>query len=118
MIFCKIREYDYFCSVKIVLSITLFVGLFFLIAQQPQTHPLPSLNLEGWWTMENNVHYFEDSDKWVAQFEGEELWGMEEYYSEMVPEMGLPIQVIVVGTMKDDIFTITQLEIAPEGCED
>jgi hypothetical protein len=119
MIFCKIREYDYFCTVKILLSITLFAGLLFLLNQQPQENLSPPLNLEGWWTMENGLHYFEDKGKFTVQFDGEDLWGMEEYYSEMVPAMGLPIQVIVVGTMtKDSLFIISQLDIAPEGCED
>ena len=57
-----------------------------------QDHPLVSM--EGWWTMSEGQHYFEDEENMAVRFVGEELWGMDEYYSELVPEMGLPIQVI------------------------
>ena len=43
---------------------------------------------------------------------------MDEYYSELVPEMGLPVQVIVTTTMNGDTLEIHTLEIAPEGCDD
>ena len=43
---------------------------------------------------------------------------MEEYYSELVPEMGFPIQVIITAKKNGEILEVYSLEIAPEGCED
>ena len=74
--------------------------------------------MEGWWTMNEGQHYFEDQSNISARFVGEDLWGMEEYYSELVPEMGLPVQVIISAKMNGEILEIYTLEIAPEGCED
>ena len=52
------------------------------------------------------------------RFVGEDLWGMDQYYSELVPEMGLPVQVIITAKMNGEILEIHTLEIAPEGCDD
>ena len=79
---------------------------------------LPLLTLEGWWTMSDGQHYFEDQDNVPAKFVGGDLWGMEEYYSELVPEMGLPVQSIITAKMNGDTLEIYTLEIAPEGCDD
>ena len=74
--------------------------------------------MEGWWTMSEDQHYFEDQENMIVRFVGEELWGMDEYYSELVPEMGLPVQVIITAKINGEVLEIHTLEIAPEGCED
>ena len=74
--------------------------------------------MEGWWTMSEDQHYFEDQENMIVRFVGEELWGMDEYYSELVPEMGLPVQVIITAKMNGEVLEIHTLEIAPEGCDD
>jgi len=74
--------------------------------------------MEGWWTMSEDRHYFEDQENMVVRFVGEDLWGMDEYYSELVPEMGLPIQVIITAKINGKVLEIYTLEITPEGCDD
>lgn len=68
--------------------------------------------------MSEGQHYFEDEDNVAVRFVGEDLWGMDEYYSELVPEMGLPVQVIITAKMNGEVLDIHTLEIAPEGCDD
>ena len=68
--------------------------------------------------MSEGQHYFEDEENMAVRFVGEELWGMDEYYSELVPEMGLPVQVIITAKMNGKVLEIHTLEIAPEGCDD
>lgn len=68
--------------------------------------------------MSEGQHYFEDEENVAVRFVGEELWGMDEYYSELVPEMGLPVQVIVTAKLNGEVLEIHTLEIAPEGCDD
>jgi len=68
--------------------------------------------------MNEGQHYFEDDSLMRVKFVGPELWDMEQYYSEMVPEMGLPVQVLVLARMNNEVLEIYSLEIAPEGCEE
>lgn len=68
--------------------------------------------------MSEGQHYFEDEGNVAVRFVGEDLWGMDEYYSELVPEMGLPVQVIITAKMNGEVLEIHTLEIAPEGCDD
>ena len=68
--------------------------------------------------MSEGQHYFEDEENMAVRFVGEDLWGMDEYYSELVPEMGLPVQVIITAKMNGEVLEIHTLEIAPEGCDD
>ena len=68
--------------------------------------------------MSEGQHYFEDEENVAVRFVGEDLWGMDEYYSELVPEMGLPVQVIITAKMNGEVLEIHTLEIAPEGCDD
>ena len=91
---------------------TFFAFHFFSCAQEPMQQ------LEGWWTMSEGQHFFEDSINVPVTFVGEELWGMDDYYSELVPEMGLPVQVIITAQKKGKTLEIYTLEIAPEGCDD
>ena len=74
--------------------------------------------LEGWWTMENGQHYFNDHIKTKVKFVGEEVWGMEDYYAAMVPQIGLPLQVIITATKKEDFLEVYTLIPSPEGCDD
>ena len=68
--------------------------------------------------MSEDQHYFEDQENMPVRFVGEDLWDMDEYYSELVPEMGLPVQVIITAKINGKVLEIHTLEIAPEGCED
>lgn len=68
--------------------------------------------------MSEGQHYFEDEENVAVRFVGKDLWGMDEYYSELVPEMGLPVQVIITAKMNGEVLEIHTLEIAPEGCDD
>ncbi len=74
--------------------------------------------MEGWWTMSKGQHYFEDEENVPVRFVGEDLWGMDQYYSDLVPEIGLPVQVIITAKMNGEVLEIYTLEIAPEGCND
>ena len=68
--------------------------------------------------MSEGQHYFEDEENVAVRFVGKDLWGMDEYYSELVPEIGLPVQVIITAKMNGEVLEIHTLEIAPEGCDD
>ena len=68
--------------------------------------------------MSEGQHYFEDEENVAVRFVGKDLWGMDEYYSELVPEMGLPVQVIITAKMNGEVLEVHTLEIAPEGCDD
>lgn len=68
--------------------------------------------------MSEGQHYFEDEENVAVRFVGEDLWGMDEYYSELVPEIGLPVQVIITAKKNGEVLEIHTLEIAPEGCDD
>ena len=74
--------------------------------------------LEGWWTMQDGQHYFEDNDLIKVKFVGDEVWGMEDYYAEMVPQLGLTLQVIIVAAKKEDFLEVYTLSPSPEGCDD
>ena len=74
--------------------------------------------LEGWWTMQNGQHYFEDQVTIKVNFVGEEVWGMEDYYAAMVPQIGLPVQVIITAAKKEDYLEVYTLIPSPEGCDD
>jgi len=95
------------------LILALFLSLYVFACSQEPMH-----TMEGWWTMSDGLHYFEDQKIMPAKFVGEDLWGMEDYYSELVPEMGLPVQSIITARMNGDVLEIYTLEIAPEGCEE
>ena len=74
--------------------------------------------LEGWWTIQDGQHYFEDQTKTKIKFVGEEVWGMEDYYAALVPQIGLPLQVIITAAKKEDCFEVYTLIPSPEGCDD
>ena len=96
----------------------LILSAFFCISLLSCAQDQPLDNMEGWWTMSEGQHYFEDEGNVAVRFVGEDLWGMDEYYSELVPEMGLPVQVIITAKMNGEVLEIHTLEIAPEGCDD
>ena len=74
--------------------------------------------LEGWWTMQDGQHYFEDNIIIKVKFVGEEVLGMEDYYAAMVPQLGLPLQVIIIAAKKEDFLEVYSLNPSPEGCDD
>lgn len=88
------------------------LSLFFVAKAQTQLD-----TLEGWWTMQDGQHYFEDNDLIKVKFVGDEVWGMEDYYAEMVPQLGLPLQVIIVAAKKEDFLEVYTLSPSPEGCD-
>lgn len=97
---------------RLYLSI-LFTLLFFVSKGQAQLD-----TLEGWWTMQNGQHYFEDHISIKIKFVGEEVLGMEEYYAAMVPQLGLPLQVIITAKKSEEILEVYTLTPSPEGCDD
>ena len=96
----------------------LIVSFFFSISFLSCAEDHPLVRMEGWWTMSKGQHYFEDEENVPVRFVGEDLWGMDQYYSDLVPEIGLPVQVIVTAKMNGEVLEIYTLEIAPEGCND
>ena len=74
--------------------------------------------LEGWWTMQDGQHYFEGQTMTKVKFVGEEVWGMEDYYAALVPQIGLPLQVIITAAKKEDCVEVYTLILSPEGCDD
>lgn len=97
---------------RIGLFIAFLVGTLSLSAQTSVD------TLEGWWTMQNGQHYFEDQTTITLKFVGEEVRAMQDYYTAMVPEMGLPLQVIITAMTKEDYLEVYTLEPSPEGCDD
>ena len=97
---------------RIGLFIAFLVGTLSLSAQTPVD------TLEGWWTMQNGQHFFEDQTTVAMKFMGEEVWAMEDYYTAMVPEKGLPLQVIITAMTKENYMEVYTLEPSPEGCDD
>ncbi|MBH83659.1 MAG: hypothetical protein CMP70_03170 [Flavobacteriales bacterium] len=96
----------------------LIVSFFFSISFLSCVEDNPLVSMEGWWTMSKGQHYFEDEENVPVRFVGEDLWGMDQYYSDLVPEIGLPVQVIITAKMNGEVLEIYTLEIAPEGCND
>ena len=74
--------------------------------------------LEGWWTMQEGQHYFEDQTSIKIKFVGNEVWGMEDYYSEMVPQLGFPLQVIITAKKNEEFLEVYTLTPSPAGCDD
>ena len=74
--------------------------------------------LEGWWIMQDGQHYFEDQSMIKVKSIGEEVWGMEDYYVNMAPQMGFPVQVIITAIKKEDYLEVYTLMPSPEGCDD
>ena len=96
----------------------LIVSFFFSISFLSCAEDHPLVSMEGWWTMSKGQHYFEDEENVPVRFVGEDLWGMDQYYFDLVPEIGLPVQVIITAKMNGEVLEIYTLEIAPEGCND
>ena len=88
---CKIRDYAYFCKMK-----RLILSAFFCISLFSCAQDQPLVSMEGWWTMSEGQHYFEDEDNVAVHFVGEDLWGMDEYYSELVPERVYPFKSLLL----------------------
>ena len=53
--------------------------------------------------MQDGQHYFEDNFLIKVKFIGEEVLGMEDYYAAMVPQIGLPLQVIITAAKKEHL---------------
>ena len=90
-----------------------FIPLCFVAKAQTQLD-----TIEGWWTMHDGQHYFENHTTTKVKFIGEEVLGMEDYYLAMVPQTGLPLQVIITATKKEDYLEVYTLIHSPQGCED
>ena len=72
--------------------------------------------LEGWWTLLEGKHYFEDEITQPIEFVGEDLWGMDAYYEAMVPQLGLPVQVIITTIQKENYLEVYTL-MPSRSCE-
>ena len=70
--------------------------------------------LEGWWTLLEGKHYFEDEITQPIEFVGEDLWGMDAYYEAMVPQLGLPVQVIITAIQKENYLEVYTLMPSPK----
>ena len=109
---CKIQEYAYFCIMRCFL-------LFFSLSFSSLVYGQDTIvKLEGWWTMEDQHHFFEDKENLPLIFDGPDLWDMDEFYQGMVPLIGLPVQVIITARIKNDTIIAQTLDVAPEGCEE
>ena len=54
----------------------------------------------------------------IVNFVGKEVWDMEDYYAAMVPQIDLPLQVIITAAKKEDFLEVYTLTPSPEGCDD
>tara|TARA_B100000609_G_scaffold165121_1_gene137746 strand:- start:546 stop:842 length:297 start_codon:yes stop_codon:yes gene_type:complete len=90
-----------------------FISLSFAAKAQTQLD-----TLEGWWTMQDSQHYFEDDTLIKVKFVGEEVLGMEDFYAAMVPKLGLPLQVIITAKKNEEFLEVYTLIPSPEGCDD
>ena len=73
--------------------------------------------LEGWWTMNQQVHYFEDQLILEMEFVSDDLFDMDIIYNELVPEQGVPVLITIVAILEDKKLKVSQLELVPQGCE-
>ena len=73
----------------------LFILGFFLQKGKPKAD-----TLEGWWTLLEGKHYFEDEITQPIEFVGEDLWGMDAYYEAMVPQLGLLYRLLLLQYKK------------------
>lgn len=89
-----------------------FISLCFVAKGQTQLD-----TLEGWWTMQDGQHYFEEQAKIKVKFVGKEVSGMEDYYAAMVPQIGLPLQVIITAAKIEDYLEVYTMMPSPEGCD-
>ena len=94
----------------------LFIAVLFLCCAAKAQTQLDTL--EGWWTMQDGQHYFEDQTNNKIKFVGEEVLGMKDYYAAMVPKIGLPLQVIITAKTKEGFLEVYTLTPSPEGCND
>ena len=62
--------------------------------------------LEGWWTIQDGQHYFEDQTTTKIKFVGEEVWGMEDYYAALVPQIGFVASYNHCCQKKKIVFTL------------
>lgn len=74
--------------------------------------------LEGWWTLQDSAHYFQDRDTVIMDFVGEGVYEMDTYYQALAPYVGFPVQVIITASRRDSILEVYTLTPSPEGCDD
>lgn len=96
--------------IRILLSLFLMVPSLLFCQEKADT-------LEGWWTMNLELHYFEDQEMLEMEFVSDDLYEMDIIYKELVPEQGIPVQVIIVAELRDEKLRVTQLDVLPQGCD-
>jgi hypothetical protein len=75
--------------------------------------------LEGWWTMIEQVHYFEDQSIIEMEFiTNNDLFDMDILYRETALIPGTPVQIVIVAFLRNEKLIVSQLEIVPQGCDD
>jgi hypothetical protein len=89
----------------------------FLIAPSLLFCQEKSDTLEGWWTMNQARHYFEDQLVIEMEFVSDDLYDMEIIYKELAPEQGIPVQVTIVAILRNEKLRVTQLDVSPQGCD-
>ena len=90
----------------------LFLTLpFFLFSQEKAD------TLEGWWTMNQGVHYFENQSLIEMEFISKDLYDMDIIYSEFAPEQGIPVQVTIVAILRNEKLMVSQIDVVPQGCD-
>ena len=73
--------------------------------------------LDGWWTMNQDIHYFEDQSLIEMEFVSDDLFDMGIIYKELAPDQGSPVQVRIVAVLRDEKLRVTQLDVSPQGCD-
>lgn len=96
--------------IRILLPLFLMAPSFLFCQEKADT-------LEGWWTMNQELHYFEDQEALEMEFVSDNLYDMDIIYNELVPEQGIPVQVTIVAVLKDGKLKVTQLDVSPQGCD-
>ena len=73
--------------------------------------------LEGWWTMNQGEHYFENQSLVEMEFVSKDLYDMDIIYSELAPQQGIPVQVVIVAIFRNEKLLVSQVDVVPQGCD-
>jgi hypothetical protein len=97
---------------KILLLLFLFVSSILFSQNSVDT-------LEGWWTMIEQVHYFEDQSLLEMEFDASnDLYDMDILYNELALVKGIPVQITIIAILRNEKLLVSQLDVVPQGCDD
>jgi heptaprenylglyceryl phosphate synthase len=91
--------------------------LLFLIAPNLLFSQEKADTLDGWWTMNQDIHYFEDQFLIEMEFVSDDLFDMGIIYKELASGQGSPVQVTIVAVLRDEKLRVTKLDVSPQGCD-